>query len=380
MSEDIQKGAVHTLVWRDGALHLIDQRKLPLSFETVICNTAEETAAAIRDMVVRGAPAIGAAAAYGMALGAKELADRCPDDAAGFAGEMERIGEHMKQARPTAVNLFWAVDRMLDVMRAHIAGSAAESASGTGGGAGGMTPAALAQWLLDEAHQIADEDRRICRAIGRHGAPLLEAGGVLHHCNTGALATVDYGTALGVIRAAHEAGTELRVYASETRPFLQGARLTTWELLQEGIPTTLVTDNMAGHLMAKGMVKSVIVGADRITANGDVINKIGTYGLAVLAKEHGIPFYCAAPVSTFDLSLKSGEEVVIEERDAREVTHVLDQRIAPEGVDVFNPAFDVTPARYVTAIITEHGVVRAPYEEGLAAVAALSTKEEANRA
>ncbi len=375
MSGETRQTAVRTLEWRDGALHLIDQRKLPLSFETVICRTAEETAAAIREMVVRGAPAIGAAAAYGVALGARELAHRFADDVDGFAAEMERVGAHMKQARPTAVNLFWAVDRVLDVMRAGVSGAGRAAVSG-----GPVTPAALARRLLEEAHQIADEDRRICRAIGRHGAPLLEAGGVLHHCNTGALATVDYGTALGVIRAAHAAGTELRVYASETRPFLQGARLTTWELLQEGIPTTLITDNMAAHVMAKGLVKSVIVGADRITANGDVINKIGTYGLAVLAKEHGIPFYSAAPVSTFDLSLKSGDEVVIEERDPREVTHVLEQRIAPDGVDVFNPAFDVTPARYVTAIITEHGIVRPPYEDGLAAVAALSTQEEANRA
>lgn len=367
MSEEIKKGAVNTLEWRNGELHLIDQRKLPLSFETVICKTAEDTAAAIRDMVVRGAPAIGAAAAYGMALGAREVAERSGDDADKFVAEMENVGAHMKQARPTAVNLFWAVDRVLGVL--HQAREAGQTA-----------PAALAQRLLEEAHQIADEDRRTCRAIGKHGAPLLEAGGVLHHCNTGALATVDYGTALGVIRAAHEAGTDIHVYASETRPFLQGARLTTWELLQEGIPTTLITDNMAAYVMAQGLVKSVIVGADRITANGDVVNKIGTYGLAVLAKEHGIPFYVAAPVSTFDLTLKSGDEVVIEQRDAREVTHVLNQRIAPEGVGVLNPAFDVTPARYVTAIITEHGVVRAPYGEGLAKVAALANQEEAKRA
>ena len=370
MSHETRKSAVQTLEWRDGALYLIDQRQLPLRFETVVCRTAEETAAAIRDMVVRGAPAIGAAAAYGMALGARDAAARFAGDTAGFLDEMERIGAHLKQARPTAVNLFWAVDRVLAVLRA-----AAQ------GGAGGHspTPAPLAERLLEEAHRIADEDRRVNYAIGRHGAPLLEPGGVLHHCNTGALATVDYGTALGVIRAAHAAGTPIHVYASETRPFVQGARLTTWELLQEGIPTTLITDNMAAHVMAKGMVKSVIVGADRVTANGDVVNKIGTYGLAVLAKEHGIPFYVAAPVSTLDLSLKSGDEVVIEERDPREVTHVQGQRIAPEGVNVYNPAFDVTPARYVTAIITEYGVVRPPYEEGLAAVVAMA-KKEANRA
>ena len=237
----------------------------------------------------------------------------------------------MKQARPTAVNLFWAVDRMLDVVRIHASGLNAGDVSTARASPGRLEPETLAERLLDEAHQIADEDRQICRAIGRHGAPLLEAGGVMHHCNTGALATVDYGTALGVIRAAHAAGTELRVYACETRPFMQGARLTTWELLQEGIPTTLITDSMAAHVMAQGLVKSVIVGADRITANGDVINKIGTYGLAVLAKEHGIPFYCAAPVSTFDLTLKTGDEVVIEERDPREVTHILDQPSRPKA-------------------------------------------------
>lgn len=367
MSEEMRTGAVQSLAWRDGALYLIDQRKLPFQFETVTCTTAAETAAAIRDMVVRGAPAIGAAAAYGLVLGARELAQRWAGDLERFVAEMEQVAEHMKQARPTAVNLFWAVDRMLNALH----GALAQGVS---------APAALADRLLEEAGIIADEDRRVNRAIGRHGAPLLEPGGVLHHCNTGALATVDYGTALGVIRAAHAAGTPLHVYATETRPFLQGARLTTWELMQEGIPVTLITDNMAGYVMAKGLVKSVIVGADRIAANGDVVNKIGTYGLAVLAKEHGIPFYCAAPVSTFDLRLKSGDDVIIEQRHPQEVTHVLGQRIAPEGVDVLNPAFDVTPARYVTAIITEYGVVRPPFSEGLAAVAALAKQEEAKRA
>lgn len=371
MTGNKERAAVNTLEWRDGALYLIDQRKLPRNFDTVVCRTAEQTAEAIRDMVVRGAPAIGAAAAYGIAMGARDLAGRAGDDLEQFLTGMERIGTHMKQARPTAVNLFWAVDRMLDVVRTRALPE---------GQVPGLLPTAIAKLLLDEAHRIAEEDRAICRAIGRHGAPLLEPGGVMHHCNTGALATVDYGTALGVIRAAHSSGTDLRVYACETRPFMQGARLTTWELLQEGIPTTLITDSMAAHVMANGMVKSVIVGADRITANGDVINKIGTYGLAVLAKEHGIPFYCAAPVSTLDLSLKTGAEVIIEERDPREVTHILDQPIAPEGVDVFNPAFDVTPARYVTAIITEHGVVRAPYEDGLARIVAVSKQEEANSA
>src|SRR5690606_3799382 len=343
-------GPVQSLAWRDGALHLIDQRRLPLAFETVICRTAREVAEAIRAMVVRGAPAIGAAAAYGMALGARELAERGAEVRAG----LEQIAAELRAARPTAVNLFWAVDRMLAVADAHPGASSSQ----------------LADMLLAEAPPIAAAAAETCRAIGAHGAPLLPAGGVLTHCNTGALATVDYGTALGVIRAARAAGKPLHVYASETRPFLQGARLTTWELLQEGIPVTLITDNMAAYVMAQGLVQSVIVGADRITANGDVVNKIGTYGLAVLAKEHGLPFYVAAPVSTLDLSLQDGSQVPIEERDASEVTHVLGQRIAPEGVAVLNPAFDVTPAAYVTAIITEFGVVRPPYEAGLARIAA----------
>lgn len=377
---DSGRGVVNTLLWQDNALHLIDQRKLPLSFETVVCHTAEETAAAITNMVVRGAPAIGAAAAYGMALGASDLAaefgggtaseGQAGAQLATFTQRMEQIGEHMRAARPTAVNLGWAVDRMLDVMRAEAGQMSARSTPE--GPTGSAVVKRIAERLLVEAHQIADEDRRICRDIGKHGTPLIEAGGVMHHCNTGALATVDYGTALGVIRAAHEAGTDIHVYPTETRPFMQGARLTTWELLQEGIPTTLITDSMAAHVMAQRLVKSVIVGADRITANGDVINKIGTYGLAVLAKEHGIPFYVAAPISTLDLTLKTGADVVIEERDETEVTHILGHRVAPEGIGVFNPAFDVTPARYVTAIITEHGVVRAPYEQGLKKVAAMS--------
>ncbi|MBO8141351.1 MAG: S-methyl-5-thioribose-1-phosphate isomerase [Firmicutes bacterium] len=337
---------VRTLAWEDGALHLIDQRRLPREFETVTCRTAEEVAAAIRSMVVRGAPAIGAAAAYGIVLGAREAAEGADD----FRAEMARIAGRLRSARPTAVNLSWAVDRMMRVIDAcpH------------------MSPAALADRLLEEAHAIAAEDAATCRKIGAHGAALVEPGGVMTHCNTGALATVDYGTALGVIRAAWSRGTPLRVYACETRPFLQGARLTAWELLQEDIPVTLITDNMAAHVMHRGLVRSVIVGADRITANGDVVNKIGTYGLAILAREHGIPFYVAAPVSTLDLSLEHGGQVPIEERAASEVTHIAGQPIAPEGVDVLNPAFDVTPARYVTAIITEHGVVRPPYEEGLA--------------
>lgn len=419
------QGAINTLEWKDGKLHLIDQRKLPLTFETVVCETAEETAQAITDMVVRGAPAIGAAAAYGMVLGAadilyeqraeglddedryEDIDDNDPD--AGRKRALERtsehfvrriveIGEHMRAARPTAVNLGWAVDRMLRVAEESVSGLRRDLTAGDSGSEGeervssrGQVLQNIREWirdplpagpmrpvyerLLEEAHLVAEEDRRINRRIGRHGAPLLKPGGVLHHCNTGALATVDYGTALGVIRAAHEERGDIHVFPTETRPFMQGARLTAWELLQEGIPTTLITDGMAAHVMAEGRIQSVIVGADRITANGDVVNKIGTYGLAVLAKEHGIPFYVAAPISTLDLTLETGADVVIEERDGREVTHILDQPIAPEGVGVYNPAFDVTPAKYVTAIITEYGVVEAPYEEGLARVAAMAAED-----
>lgn len=346
---------MNTVEWIDGKLRLIDQTLLPLEQQWVDCATHEEVAEAIRGMKVRGAPAIGVAAAYGMALGAREFSG---SDLAAFRGHMRQVAARLAGTRPTAVNLFWAIEKMLTVGLA-----AAER---------GVDVAK--QDLLGAANQMARADVEANRRMGAHGADLLpDAGTVLTHCNAGALATVNYGTALGVIRAAVERGKQIRVFADETRPFLQGARLTTWELVTDGIPVTLITDNMAGHFMHRGMIDAVIVGADRIAANGDVANKIGTYSVAVLAKENGIPFYVAAPISTVDLSIASGEEIVIEERDPREVLYIGDRRIAPEGVDVANPAFDVTPHRYVTAIITENGVARVPFRESLMRLAARRT-------
>lgn len=353
---------VATLRWENGALVLIDQRKLPTAFELVVCRTAEEVADAIRSMVVRGAPAIGAAAAYGVAIGARRLAEEvgAAEGAAGGRGQeraeaafwkgFEEVCALMAGTRPTAVNLFWAIERMK---------KRAEELKPQG-------IAAVVQGLEAEAHRIAEEDVATNRRIGAHGASIIADGdGVLTHCNTGSLATVGYGTALGVIRAAHEQGKRVHVYVDETRPFLQGARLTAWELMQDGIPVTLITDNMAGFVMRQGRVQVVIVGADRIARNGDVVNKIGTYSVALLAKAHGIPFYVAAPLSTIDLSVPSGDAVTIEERDPKEVTHVFGVQVAPDGVQVFNPAFDVTPAELVAGIITEKGIARPPYEESL---------------
>ena len=317
-----------------GGVRLIDQTRLPQEEVYRTCRTTPEVADAIRTMVVRGAPAIGAAAGYGAALaaGQDELAT-------------------LRQARPTARDLIWAVDRVQQARQA-----------------GGPEAA------LDEAHAIASESIESCRAMGHRGAHLLPEGArIITICNTGALAAVDYGTALGVVRAAHEAGKRVSVLADETRPFLQGSRLTTWELREDGIPVTLITDGMAGHLMQRRQVDLVIVGADRIAANGDVANKIGTYGLAVLAKEHGLPFYVAAPVSTFDLSLVSGDEIPIEERDPREVTTLAGRPIAPDGTPARHPAFDVTPARLVTAIITEAGIARPPTPERLRELAEAAT-------
>lgn len=289
-------------------------------------------------MVIRGAPAIGVAAAMGVALGYAEGAD------------FETVCDTLAATRPTAVNLFWAIDRMRSLYQS----------------LQGHRPEEIREKLIAEAVRIRADDIAICQAIGGHGAPLVPDGKtVLTHCNAGALATAGYGTALGVIRSAVGAGKKIDVFADETRPFLQGARLTAWELQQDGIPTTLITDNMAGHFLRSGRIGCVVVGADRIAANGDVANKVGTYPLAVLAKENGIPFYVAAPISTFDLTLDSGEKIPIEQRAAAEVTHVFGVQVAPENIAVQNPAFDVTPARYVTAIVTEHGVARAPYEESL---------------
>jgi methylthioribose-1-phosphate isomerase len=335
---------VETIQWVDErgvmGVVMIDQRALPRKQEFVTCRTYLEVAEAIRNMTIRGAPAIGVAAAMGVALGVAEGAD------------FEEVCNTLAATRPTAVNLFWAIDRMRR-LHASLNGDADRVAS-----------------MIREAKQIRLEDIAICEAIGHNGAGLVPDGKtVLTHCNAGALATAGYGTALGVIRAAVSAGKKIDVFADETRPFLQGARLTAWELQQDGIPVTLITDNMAGHFLHTGRIGCVIVGADRIAANGDVANKIGTYSLAVLAKENSVPFYVAAPVSTLDLTLASGDAIPIEQRAASEVTHVFGVAVAPENMRVENPAFDVTPARYVTAIVTENGIATPPYEESLRRVA-----------
>ena len=338
---------IKTLEWTDEGVRFIDQRKLPTEETYVTCSAYEEVADAIRDMVVRGAPAIGVAAAMGIALGVR-------DADAGHFSELRRafdqICEVMGETRPTAVNLFWAIRRMQAKFEA----------------CSELPVDQIRQALITEAQRMYVEDIAANEAMGRHGATLLPSnGGVLTHCNAGALATCGYGTALGVIRAAVESGKKLQVYADETRPFLQGSRLTAWELMKDGIPTTVISDNMAGAMMKQGKIGAVVVGADRIAANGDVANKIGTYTVAVLAKEHGIPFYVAAPFSTVDLETPDGSKIPIEQRSTREVTHIAGKAIAPEGVKVENPAFDVTPAKYVAAIITERGVARAPYDQSL---------------
>ena len=337
-----------TIRWSEEGVVMIDQRKLPREEVYVTCRNYREVADAIRSMVIRGAPAIGVAAAMGVALGMLE-ADSADPDAA-----FEEVVRTLAATRPTAVNLFWALERMRRTYEQ----------------VRGQPLAAIRRRLVEEACRIREEDIAVNQAIGRHGAPLVPDGKVvLTHCNAGALATAGYGTALGVIRAAIAAGKRIEVYACETRPFLQGARLTAWELLHDRIPTTLITDNMAGHFLKSGRIGCVVVGADRIAANGDVANKIGTYSLAVLAHENRVPFYVAAPVSTLDLSLASGDQIPIEQRPAEEVTHVFGVRVAPEGVRVENPAFDVTPNCYVTAIITERGVARPPYAESLRSLA-----------
>ena len=336
-----------TIEWRDDKVVMIDQTRLP--GEEVYNEYADYrgVAEAIRGMVIRGAPAIGVAAAMGIALGAREI---IADTFESFSQQLNNVCDVMARTRPTAVNLFWAIERMKRV---------AEQNRTT-------DLASLREVLKAEAIRIEEEDLQICGAIGKNGAALIGEGAtVLTHCNAGGLATAGYGTALGVIRAAHEAGKNIRVFADETRPWLQGARLTCWELVKEAIPVTLISDNMAGFFMNKGEISCCVVGADRIAANGDTANKIGTYSVAVLARENGIPFYVAAPISTLDLSLKSGDDIPIEERPAREVTHLQGYPLAPEGVQVRNPAFDVTPARYVTAFITEKGVVTGDYETNL---------------
>lgn len=336
-----------TIEWSGDAVTMIDQRLLPVKEVYVKCKTYQEVAEAIREMIIRGAPAIGVAAAMGIALGAQNIKAKGFEE---FYNEYEVICDHLAGTRPTAVNLFWAVDRMKRFCVEHK-----------------KAPVERLKGLIkDEGLRIYEEDLEINRKIGINGNEIIPNGaGILTHCNAGALATAGYGTALGVVRAAYEAGKGIQVFADETRPFLQGARLTAWELMKDNIPVTLITDNMAGYFMKKGMIDLVIVGADRIAGNGDTANKIGTYSVAILAKEHNIPFYVAAPISTLDLSLKSGDEIPIEERNIREVTHVFDRQIAPEGVKVLNPAFDVTPNRYIAAIITENGIVRAPFDTGL---------------
>ncbi len=335
---------VETIVWTDAGVVMIDQTRLPREEVYVTCRSYQEVAEAIRSMVIRGAPAIGVAAAMGVALGALHADERQ------FDAEFERICSTLAATRPTAVNLFWALDRMRKLYSS----------------LRGRPVAEVRRRLVEEAQQVRLEDIATNEAMGRQGAPLVPDGKtVLTHCNAGALATAGYGTALGVIRAAVASGKKIDVFAGETRPFLQGARLTVWELMRDGIPATLIADNMAGHFLKSGRIGCVVVGADRIAANGDVANKIGTYSLAVLAKENKVPFYVAAPVSTLDLTLASGDQIPIEQRPASEVTHVFGVAVAPEGVAVQNPAFDVTPNQYVSAIITERGLARPPYAESL---------------
>ena len=350
MLSGMDQNEVRTVWWEPNAVCLIDQTKLPHTRAVVRCESVEAVAAAISAMVVRGAPATGVTAAYGVALAALRSA---AEDAAGLLDELAEAKKTLDAARPTAVNLSWATGRLLRAARE-------------------VCPVApvpeIAERLLAQAHAIRDEDEIVCRSIGEHGAALLEGGArVLTHCNAGGLATTGYGTALAPIRTAHEGGKRLHVLVDETRPFLQGSRLTAWELREAGIPLTLITDNMAGYFMGRSEVDCIIVGADRVVANGDVANKIGTYGLAVLARAHAIPFYVAVPTSTVDMSLESGDDIPIEQRDPREVTHIGDQILAPEGVEAAHPAFDVTPHDLVTAIITEHGVVEPRSQRGCGA-------------
>ena len=339
---------IKTLEWTTAGVRFIDQTKLPTEETYVTCKDYKEVADAIRTMIVRGAPAIGVAAAMGVAIGAqRSMATTLPE----LEREFDVVCRAIAETRPTAVNLFWAIRRMRDKFD-ELRSFPVEKIKGE---------------LVAEARRMHVEDIAANEAMGRNGAVLLpKSGGILTHCNAGALATAGYGTALGVIRAAVESGKTLHVFADETRPFLQGSRLTAWELMKDGIPTTLIADNMAGAMMRQGKIDAVVVGADRIAANGDVANKIGTYTVAVLAKEHGIPFYVAAPISTVDLDTPDGSKIPIEQRASTEVTHLAGKQIAPDAVRVENPAFDVTPSKYVAAIITERGVARAPYEESLA--------------
>jgi methylthioribose-1-phosphate isomerase len=337
---------IRTIYWEDDAIVMIDQNALPHEEKNLACKNYREVITAINDMTIRGAPAIGVAAAMGIALGVLNLSAKSGGE--DLQGDFYRICDEFSRTRPTAVNLFWAIERMKSCFENTLK-------SGTN---------YIKNALVEEAIHICEEDIAINRQMGIHGRKLIKDGdSILTHCNAGALATAGYGTALGVIRAAREEGKKLHVFVDETRPVLQGARLTAWEMKKENIPATLITDNMAGLVMKQGKVNLVIVGADRIASNGDTANKIGTYTLAVLARENNIPFYIAAPLSTIDMAIKSGEEIPIEERDEAEVTNFHGVRTAPEGVAVYNPAFDVTPNRYISAIITEAGVATAPFEE-----------------
>ena len=339
---------MRTIEWDpNGTVKMIDQRKLPLEFVVVEFDDYHDVAKSIKEMYIRGAPAIGAAAAFGLALAARQSQATNRDS---LLDDLETAAGVIQSTRPTAVNLFWATERIL-----HTARTSTEP-----------TVQGIVQELISEAQKLADEDVEINRRMGAHGASVVEDGfNILTHCNAGALATVDYGTALAVVRAAHGQGKGIHVWVDETRPRLQGARLTSWELMNEGIPMTLIADNVAGHLMRTGQVDIVIVGSDRTAANGDVANKIGTYKLGVLAKENGIPFYAIVPTSTIDLSVPTGDDIPIEERDALEVTHVRECQIAPDGVQVLNVAFDVTPHRYVTGIVTENGIAYPPFKKNL---------------
>ena len=345
------RSAIKTIFWKDDAVVMIDQKALPHEERHLKFTDYKDVITAIKDLTVRGAPAIGVAAAMGIALGALHLATSSKED---FKLSFYEICDQFSRTRPTARNLFWAIERMKKRFDEALSGS----------------PDQIKRVLVEEAIRICEEDIAINREMGMQGRFLMEDGDkILTHCNAGALATAGYGTALGVIRAASEEGKRLHVFVNETRPVLQGARLTAWELKKDNIPATLITDSMAGFLMKQGKISKVIVGADRIAANGDVANKIGTYSLAVLAKEHNIPFYVAAPLSTIDISIKNGDEIPIEERNAEEITTIRGIRVAPEGVQVYNPAFDVTPNRYITAIVTEAGVVFPPYQEGIGKIA-----------
>jgi methylthioribose-1-phosphate isomerase len=340
---------IRTIYWEDGAVVLIDQKALPLVERTITCRRYEEVIEAINDLTIRGAPAIGVAAALGIALGAQGITATAQDD---FAAAFHAICEGFARTRPTARNLFWAIEGMKQCFE-----EAREA------------PETIRKRLLDRAIRICEEDVAINRRLGLNGRSLIADGAaILTHCNAGALATAGYGTALGVIRAAWEEGKKIRVFVDETRPVLQGARLTAWELMKEGIPATLITDGMAGYLMKNGRIDLVIVGADRIATNGDTANKIGTYSLAVLARHHGIPFYIAAPVSTIDPGIQSGDDIPIEERNADEVITLGGVRIAPVGIAVYNPAFDVTPHDLISALITETGVLMPPYGQAIAAL------------